>query len=160
MRTFRSIPRKKQQQLVRQFSAIKNPDFEDHHFNYSVRICIFDHWLDREEALELFDNVSAEEQLRRNEIWKSFNKEISQFESYLVKFRGQRLILKEPRSREGLINRLNETICENYQSLIFPELKAFYMQYWDETHLLYFKDDQLIKPLFEKAESVGLHILK
>ncbi len=161
MRAFRTISKKKLNELVGIFSVLDTDEYEKlEEWNF-VAITVFDHWLNRDDAIRYIDNRTLDEQKHFDCKWAKFNKLIaSDLKPYLVKYRSVgRVIFKEPKSIELLTKRLDLTKNQSFITIAFPEQRAVYEQYYDDTHLLYFECHDKVKPLLEIIEKSGLHAL-
>jgi hypothetical protein len=70
----------------------------------------------------------------------------------------QRLLIKEPSSIDKLLVAM-EPSNNSGLLLAFPEFGALYQQYWDDTHLLYFLNQDAVQPLLNIAKKSGLNVL-
>jgi len=162
MRVFRTISKKKHNELVELFPVLDTDGYEKlDEWNF-LAITVFDHWLSRDDAIRYIDNCTPDEQKHFECKWEKFNELLaSNLSSYLVKYRSlDRVVFKEPKSTELLIKRLG-LINENqpFITIALPEQRAVYEQYDDNTHLLYFECQDKIKPLLEIIEKSGLYAL-
>lgn len=161
MRTFKIINNATQKRIENIFPQLKDMDFEETEFINTKSICIFDHYLNNDEAISLLDNVSRDEKIRRIEIWNKFYENIcSKFECYLVKYKKNKVLFKEPRSNHELLLRLINSDIYGYLMLAFPELEIIYEQYLDETHILYINNEAKAQIFLECAIKSGLNILE
>ena len=161
MRTFKVISSKKSEQLEMQFPQLKSRDCDLDDFNYDARICIFDRFLDGDEAYELLDNVSKEERVRRDFKWSAFYEALSKnFDIYMVKYRSEKLVFKAPRSSKLLKDRLEKMETAGCVSFVIPELELWYQQYWDDTHLICYQDPEKLQPIKKAIIDSGLFWLE
>ncbi|MBQ4862398.1 hypothetical protein J8L98_11920 [Pseudoalteromonas sp. MMG013] len=161
MRAFKVIPRKQTKQLELQFPQLKCSDCGLDDFNYDARVCVFDHFLDGDEANELLENISKEERNKRDLKWSALYKVLSQdFDVYMVKYRSEKLVFKAPRSAELLMTRLDKMESAGYVSFVIPALDLWYQQYWDDTHLICYQDAQKLQPIKDAIDKSGLFLLE
>jgi len=162
MRAFRTIAKKKHNELVGFFPVLDSDECEKLDEWNSVAITVFDHWLSREDAIRYIDNRTLDEQKYFDSMWAQFNELLaSELNPYLVKYRSVgRVVFKEPKSTELLTKRLDLTNKNQaFITIAFPEQKAIYEQGYDNTHLLYFECHDKVKPIFELIEKSGLYVL-
>ncbi|UPW17325.1 hypothetical protein M0C34_13860 [Agarivorans sp. TSD2052] len=161
MRVFRTISKKKHDELVGIFPVLDTDEYgklEEWDF---VAVTVFDHWLHRDDAIRYIDNRTLDEQKYFDCKWAKFNELLaSELNPYLVKYRSAgRVVFKEPKSIELLTKRLDLTKNQSFITLAFPEQRAVYEQHYDDTHLLYFECHDNLKPLLELIEKSGLYTL-
>lgn len=91
MRNFINLCNTRQSELTKQFPSLLTLVCVEETTEYGyVAVSVFDHWLSQEEAVELLDNVSKDEQTRRNRLLYCFSKKLaSTTEVINVKFRGK-----------------------------------------------------------------------
>ncbi|MEL0639538.1 hypothetical protein V6260_02830 [Pseudoalteromonas aliena] len=161
MRAFKVINLKKENKLKSQFSQFLVPYLEyEEGFNHFSRICVFDHFLDSEEAIKLIDNISKEERINRDIKWSALYKAISnKFDIYMLKYRSGKLIFKEPRSSELLCRRLGRMDIDGHVWFVIPELDLCYQQNWDDTHLVYYQDPSKLEGFLNIVYDSGLYWL-
>lgn len=158
---FKSIDRKTTKSLFKQFPKINKCDRDFDLVMNAARITIFDHYLNEDEAINLLDNIDSTERYRRDEVWKEFNKSLTiSSPCYYVKWvkSPQRVLFKQPSSIDKLLVAM-EPSDNRGLLLAFPEFEALYQQYWDDTHLLYFLNQDTVQPLIEIAKKSGLNVL-
>lgn len=161
MRAFKIISKQKEKELKEQFSQFLVPYEYEEEFKHFSRICVFDHFLDAKEAVELLDKVSNEERIKRDKKWSALYEGISdKFETYMLKYRSKRLMFKEPKSPELLRRRLERMDIDGYVWLVIPELDLCYQQYWDDTHLVYYQDPSKLVDLLSIVRDSGLYWLE
>lgn len=132
-----------------------------------VFISIFDHWLTKEEAEKLIfiDNNKTELNNRRAKFEKLIEELYKSTETYLWKYkRNYRIFIKKPLNYSVLqrkcdFNNLSSQRGKQY-SLILPEYSAIYNEEWDWTNIVWYTDEDKIKPFVEIAKKSGLNILK
>jgi len=162
MRVFRTISKKKHNELVELFPVLDTDEYEKlDEWNF-LAITVFDHWLSRDDAIRYIDNCTSDEQKHFDCKWEKFNELLaSDLSPYLVKYRSLgRVVFKEPKSTGLLVKRLgliNES--QPFITLVLPEQRAVYEQYYDNTHLLYFESQDKIEPLLNIIEKSGLYAL-
>ena len=104
MRAFKIISSEESEKLKKQFPQLldRQCDLED--FNFNARVCIFDHYLDVDEAKKLLDNISLAERKKRDLKWSALYQILSEkFDVYMVKYKKNKLVFKAPRSHHLLI---------------------------------------------------------
>ncbi|MGI2171472.1 hypothetical protein ACROAE_14985 [Shewanella sp. MF05960] len=161
MRTFKVMNLKESEKLHNQFPQLKNKDCDLEDFPFNARVCIFDHFLNYNEAIELIDNVSKVERIQRDLRWsKLYQLIIQEFDVYMVKYRGGKVIFKAPRSPELLQQRLDNMDDAGHVDFVIPALGIWYQQYYDDTHLVCYSDEQNLVPFLKVVNLSGLFWLK
>lgn len=161
MRAFKVLPIKRSKELEAQFPQLKSNDCDLNDFNYDARVCIFDRFLDGDEADELLDNISKEERIKRDLKWSALYDILSRnFDIYMVKYRSEKLVFKAPRSSELLKKRLEKMESAGHVSFVIPALDLWYQQYWDDTHLICYQDPEKLQPFKNAINDSGLFWLE
>jgi hypothetical protein len=162
MRAFKVISLKDSKKLQSQFSQflVQCDEYEEG-FNHCSRICVFDHFLNADEAHKLLDNVSKEERIKRDIKWSALYKAISyKFETYMLKYRSEKLMFKAPKSSELLHKRLERMDIDGHVWLVIPELDLCYQQCCDDTHLVYYQDSEKLNDFLNIIRDSGLYWLE
>ncbi len=161
MRAFKVIPKKLSKQLEEQFPQLKSSDCDLDGFNYDARVCIFDHFLDGDEANELLDNVPMQERHNRDLKWSAFYEALSlNFDVYMVKYRSRKVVFKAPKSSQLLKLRLEKLESAGCVSFIIPSLELWYQQYWDDTHIVCYQNPEKLKSIKDAVKDSGLFWLE
>jgi hypothetical protein len=132
-----------------------------------IFISVFDHWLTKEEAEKLIfiDDNKNELNNRRAKFEKVIEELYKSTETYLWKYkRNDRIFIKKPLNYNDLrrkcdLSNLSSQRGKQY-SLILPEYSAIYNEEWDWTNIVWYTDEDKLKPLVEIARKNGLNILK
>ncbi|NBI56321.1 hypothetical protein [Photobacterium alginatilyticum] len=143
------------------FPVLDSDEYENREEWNFLAITVFDHWLSQDEAIRYFDHRTDNEQASFDTTWSNFYQLLaSELDPYLVKYRSpSRVVFKEPKSVELLASRLSIAKDGSFITLVFPEQRAIYEQYYDDTHLLYFECTEKVKPLLDLVKSSGLYSL-
>ncbi|WOC28184.1 hypothetical protein LY624_20125 [Pseudoalteromonas sp. N1230-9] len=164
MRKFLNVSKQRQKTLEKQFPKLIDLAQVNETKEYTyLAVSIFDHWLDRDEAMELLGDLDANEIVRRASIFESFNHLLSE-QTEILTFRFRGLKGDKPRFKSFLSDHaqsmyLRQTDMGMYQ-VILPRLNAVYFEGYDDTNVFYLKDLS-VRPIIEScAEKVGLHCLE
>ncbi|MFC3152324.1 hypothetical protein ACFOEK_14920 [Litoribrevibacter euphylliae] len=166
MRKFRNLPRPKQTEINRIFPDLQEA-IERHEGYTYIGITVFDHWLSRDEANQLLENVPEDEQKRRNQLLYNFSKKLlSEAEVLNFKFIGKwtkaKPLFRKFTSQEAALEYLNPAAGNNHKrffEVVLPELKIIFMEGWDDTNIMYLKDAS-VKPLIQQwAKEAGVYCL-
>jgi hypothetical protein len=132
-----------------------------------IFICVFDHWLTREEAEnQIFIDKDIEELKSRRQKFKNFIEDIyNQTEFYTWKYkRHYRFHIQKPTSIKDVFRKCDfENLWSQSgqrYSFLLPEYSAVYSEEWDWTNIIWYINKEQIKPLLEKAKNIGLYILE
>jgi len=102
---------------------------------------------------------------RREKFSKVITELYNSTDTYLWRYKRKfRVFIQKPMTEDDVLgkcdfNNLWSQSGRRY-SLILPELSAIYNEEWDWTNILWYTDDEKIKPFLGIADKVGLHILK
>ena len=138
MLVFKVIPNKLSKQLENQFPQLKSRDCDFDEFDYVARVCIFDHFLDANEAMELIDYVSAEERAERDLKWSAlYDALLQSFDVYLVKYRSRKVVFKALRSAEFINVTTSHAgvswVCQCYHSVFRALVSTILGRYTPDT---------------------------
>ncbi|BCE00454.1 hypothetical protein [Marinicellulosiphila megalodicopiae] len=159
MRSFKGVDLKTTQNLRKQFPQLIDRLCDDG-FNYDSRVCIFDHFLNAQEAVELMDKVSLEERTKRDASWHKFYEAIvNNFDIFIIKYAREKLIFKSPRNNSLAIKRLDLMESAGYISFVIPVLDLYYEQGWDATHIVYYQEPNKLECLKSIVKESGLYWL-
>lgn len=169
MKPLRSLKSYEQRELASQFPRLLDliGSFEADGYE-SIAVSVFDHWLTTEEAIKLLDGVSLEEQETRdskhlklsrllveNQSVYEFHfigkkRNLLRFSSYSSKSSILRAVQPEGRFGNGL----------SFFRLAIPDLKAVYLEGYDDTNTLFYRDEALIQGFISWVNEVGLKVIK
>ncbi|MEL6536796.1 MAG: hypothetical protein AAFQ98_15360 [Bacteroidota bacterium] len=132
----------------------------------NVFVSVFDHWLSREEAEALIMIDHDQETLRaRRALFREFAVGLywlTPLFGWKYK-RRHRLHVLQP---AGVDDVLRACDLDNLWSqsgrrygFLLPEYAAIYQEEWDWTNLIRYRDQQMIQPMLDLVEQVGLHVL-
>jgi hypothetical protein len=169
MRKFRSISKIKQKQVENTFPDLLNV-YGDENTNAYLKaaICVFDHWLTKEEAIAEIQDISEQKESMHNKKIHEFCVAITKLaECYLVKRCGKnkdRVSFREFTSEDGLIKSLTPShhmVSDRHRFvLVFPKLNMIYFEGGDFTHHLYFKNIKDIVEIKNVAHNKGLYYIQ
>ncbi len=161
MRAFKIIKSIESEKLKEQFPELLDRECDLEDFKYNSRVCVFDHFLDVDEAKLLLDNISIEERKIRDLKWSALYQILSEnFDIYMVKYRKNELLFKAPRTPDLLISRLEKMDSAGTIDFVIPALGIWYQQYWDDTHLVCYQDPQIIDTFLSAVQKSGLFWLE
>nr|GEU28042.1 hypothetical protein [Tanacetum cinerariifolium] len=128
-----------------------------------IAISVFDHWLRDESEWHLMDCFEGPERIIRDRKLEAHWAEIFDLTpAYTIRYRGRwpdkaKMVLKRYTNREGFLSQSRLRMTKRpSQFLILPELECIYAAGWDDTNILYFKNQELVKPVLDLATKVGL----
>lgn len=128
-----------------------------------IAISVFDHWLSDESEWHLLDCFKGPERIIRDRKLEAHWAEIFDLTpAYTIRYRGRwpnkaKLVLKRYTNREGFLSQSSLRMTKRpSQFLILPKLECIYAAGWDDTNILYFKNEELVKPVLDLATKVGL----
>ncbi len=132
-----------------------------------IFISVFDHWLTSDEAdNQIFIDDDLEKLTSRRDKFKTVVEKLhSQTDLYLWKYkRHYRLHIQKPLTlndtlRKCDFNNLWSQRGRQY-SFILPEFSAIYNEEWDWTNIIWYTEEEKIKPILDIAKNAGLYILK
>lgn len=164
MRKFLNVSKQRQKILENQFPNLIDLAQVNETKEYTyLAVSIFDHWLTREESMELLGDLDANEIERRASIFDKFNQLLSeQTEVLTFRFRGingDKPKFKSFVSQEAQSSYLRQTDMGMYQAVL-PELKAVYFEGYDDTNAFYLQDLSAKSFIESCANKVGLHCLE
>ncbi len=130
-----------------------------------IAICIFDHWLTRDEVGLIFSTDIDEIVSRRKKMESLVVELYNSTEMYLWRYkRHYRPHVYKPHSLSSILKycdfgNLTENRGGKY-SLVLPEYSAVYTESFDWTNRLLFTDRDRISPLIEMVKRVGLYTIE
>lgn len=168
MRNYRNLAESEQVKLREQFpDLLKLAQSEDTPNYHYLAVTVFDHWLSRDEANQLFENVPAQEQSRRNNALYTFSKKLaSEADILSYKFCGRwanskpkfRTFMSESFKLEYLAPAIAEA-NKKFFNVVIPELAMVFMESWDDTNIIYLRDKSIKGKLVDWADECGVYIL-
>lgn len=133
-----------------------------------LSVTVFDHWLTRDEANELLENVPPEEQRIRTARQAKFCALLvarTPVLSFAFRRRAHdRTIFREFTSSEALSKYCTpnggKTLRHRHFHVVLPELSCAFFEGWDDTHHFYFDSTTSIDLIHQWAEQCGLYLLE
>ena len=171
MRRLLNLPDIRQAELRRQYPWLRavawNEDDLPRHLN-AMAVTVFDHWLTRDEANELLENVSPEVQENRTARHAKFCALLiaaTPVLSFAFRRRAHdRTTFRKFNSSEALSKYCTpnggQTLRHRHFQVVLPELSCAFFEGWDDTHHFYFNNLASIDLIQEWAGQCGLHLLK
>lgn len=170
MRRLINLPKNLQAELRCQYPWLKAVAWNDQHPKnlQGMAITVFDHWLSREEANELLENVSPDEQDNRNDRHTKFCA-LLVAGTPVLSFRlsgrkHDRAVFRRFTSAEALSKYCrpsgSQTLGHRQFQVVLPELGCAFFESWDDTHHFYFTNSAALGPIHEWAGQSGLFVLE
>lgn len=165
-----NLPQSRQLALRDQFSWLKAV-VEDEAHPHDLRcmsVTVFDHWLTRDEANELLENVPPEAQANRTARHAEFCALVAAGTpvlSFALRRRSHdRATFRKFTSQEALSRYLTpgggKTLRHRHFKAVLPELGCAFFESWDDTHHFYFSKPIAISPIRAWATQCGLYVLE
>ena len=167
-RRLRNLPAVRQRELARQFPWLKALVEDERPKGVQIlSVTVFDHWLSRDEACALLENVSSQEQQRRDELLANFCGLLIAATSVLsFTFRGRtddRLLFREFASQDALFKYCTpgggRTLKHRHFSVVLPELNCVFMEGWDATYHFFFTEPTAVDSVTQWAQKSGVYAL-
>ncbi|WP_253040000.1 hypothetical protein [Pseudoalteromonas sp. Ps84H-4] len=164
MRRFLNVSKQRQKELEAQFPNLIDLVQVNETTEYTyLAVSIFDHWLTREESMDLLADLDRNEIERRTSIFDEFNQLLLEKTEVLTfRFRGMngdKPKFKSFVSKQAQSSYIRQTDMGMYKTLL-PELNAVYFEGYDDTNIFYLQD-LTVKSFIEScASKVGLHCLE
>ena len=138
------------------------------HGVHTLAVSVFDHWLSRADACALLENVTLDEQKRRDELLTSFCAHMAQNTEVLsFTMRGRnkdRCVFRYFESAVDLANYCQanggKLLKHRHFHVVLPELGCAFYENWDDTYIFYFVSRAVECKAIEWARKAGVHILK
>ncbi|MBU77784.1 MAG: hypothetical protein CMK63_12415 [Pseudoalteromonadaceae bacterium] len=164
MRRFLNVSKQRQKELEAQFPNLIDLVQVNETTEYTyLAVSIFDHWLTREESMDLLADLDRNEIERRTSIFDEFNQLLLEKTEVLTfRFRGMngdKPKFKSFVSKQAQSSYIRQTDMGMYKTVL-PELNAVYFEGYDDTNIFYLQD-LTVKSFIEScASKVGLHCLE
>ena len=132
-----------------------------------ISVSVFDHWLSREDACELLENIPIEEQMRRNGLLDAFCKTmISNTEVLSFAMRGRskdQAVFRTFKSKEVLADYCKQNGGKLFKHrdfhVVLPELDCAFYESWDDTYHFFFTSPGIEEVAQDWAAESGVYIL-
>jgi hypothetical protein len=171
MRRLLNLPDIRQAELRSQYPWLRavawDEDERPRHLKL-FSVTVFDHWLTRDEANELLENVPPEEQQIRTARQAKFCALLvagTPVLSFAFRRRAHdRTIFREFTSSEALTKYCTpnggKTLRHRHFQVVLPKLSCAFFEGWDDTHHFYVNKATSIDLIYQWAEQCGLYILE
>ena len=171
-RRLHNLPLSRQMELSRQYPWLKDVHTDDPRTDVKIlSISVFDHWLSREDACRLLENVPPFEQARREACHAQFCGLLVRGTSVLSftfrRRRGDRLVFREFTSQAALSSYCTPNGARSFGGrgtrhfhVALPDLNCVFYEGWDDTHHFFFTDSTSMGPLHKWASQSGLYLLQ
>lgn len=170
MRRMKNLPQNEQRELREIFGNIESVDTLQEEIDCKVSaISVFDHWLSPDESSVLLQRLVAKEQLERDE--KHFclvKKMVERWDCLTYRRRGRahksyyvfkRFCDGSEALKYASPEKSRRSSLHHFK-LVLPEIRAIYIQGFDDTNFLYHHGGKVIAELIGMAEECGLHELR
>mgnify|MGYP003606969521 CR=1 FL=1 len=163
-----NLPKNRQDELRQQFSWLRKVHEAERPAEVQVlSVTVFDHWLSREEACDLLENVSTVEQRRRNALHAKFCASLvvdTTALSFVFRQRAKDLLVfREFTSDEALANYCSphggRTLGHRQFHVALPELDCVFYESWDDTNHFFFTKPTAVGAISKWASQSGLYVL-
>jgi hypothetical protein len=169
MRKFKNVPKSKQNSLSKEFPELLSLYVcEDDAAYKKVSVSVFDHWLNKEEAIKYIDSATAIQEIENNNSLHNFSISLARStETYLVKMLDKNTKRKaafkeffyELGMENSLIPRHHLSSDTSRFVLVHPQLNAVYFEGSDFTHHIYYKHEKSLEFISKIANETGLSII-
>jgi len=167
MPTYLNVPRSRQRELSEAFGWLPSvADSQPICGVQSFSVSFFDHWLSEQEADDLLNNVSAEQQRCRDKKHLSFcEKLIAETEILSFRLHGRRQDQVRFRSfseKDALAQHLTERTAKGEYNfhVVLPLLRMAYCSGYDDTSHFYCGKSGNVALIRRLAQDSGLHVLQ
>ena len=177
MRRFFNIKNKERQEaLATQFKDLNRWGEDEQFESYkAISLTVFDHWLSEEEAnIQISPDIPKKERQRRDDAFLCFRELLfknTEVLTYRTKGRDKRshLSFKAFTSLESGLAYSTPTIMRagfylaggrvKFFQLVLPQLDAIYLESWDDTNILLYKNNSTLELVKQLAKESGLFCL-
>jgi len=169
MRSFINLSIDKQAELTEQFPDLLRLACVEETPIYSyMAVSVFDRWLGQEDSVKFLNDVTKDEQIRRNDLLYSFSMKLSQntdVVNFKLKgkwnnsypcFRGFTSVEAKAKYFEPAISHTNK----DFFRVVLPELNAVLFESWDDTNVLYLRDRSKVELINKWATECGVFCLE
>ena len=169
MRRFKNVSRTKQNSLSKEFPELLSLYACGEDVAYKkVSVSVFDHWLNKDEAIKYIDSASAIQEIENNHLLHKFSMSLASLtETYLVKMRGKNTKRKAAFKEFSYESGINNCLIPQHHFasdrsrfvLVHPQLNAVYFEGSDFTHHIYYKHENGLEFISKLANETGLSII-
>ena len=163
-----NVPRIRQSELAAKFAWLSSVHENEKREDVQIlSVSVFDHWLSREDSCKLLENVSAEEQARRDGLLRGFcQKIISNTEVLSFAMRGRlknRPVFRTSKSKSLLENycmpKGGKSLRHRHFHVVLPELGCAFYESWDDTYHFFFASPGIENAARDWAMQSGVYLL-
>lgn len=167
-RRLMNVSRTRQRELAAQFSWLHSVHENEKREDVQVlSVSVFDHWLSRDEACNLLENISDDEQERRNALLENFCAKVTGSTEVLSFFmRGRKKdksIFREFKSKEILANYCKPNggkfLKHRHFYVVLPEWRCAFYESWDDTYHFFFTSPGIEEVAVDWAAQSGVYLL-
>ncbi|MEF8769968.1 MAG: hypothetical protein ABTS16_00465 [Candidatus Accumulibacter phosphatis] len=164
-----NLPASRQSELRLQYPWLKEVHEGERPKRVQVlSVTVFDHWLSREEACDLLENISPAEQARRDALHAKFCALLvastTVFSFVFRRRQKDRLVFREFTSASALANycspRGGRMLGHRQFYVALPELDCVFYESWDDTNHFFFTKPTAMGAISEWATQSGLYVLQ
>ncbi len=171
LRRLLNLPESRQAELRRQYAWLRAVAWDEDGLPSHLKcisVSVFDHWLTRDEANELLENVPPEEQRIRTARQAKFCALlVAGTPALAFAFRRRardRTTFREFISSEALSKYCTpsggKTLRHRHFQIVLPELGCAFFEGWDDTHHFFFNDPSSVDLIRQWAGQCGLYLLE
>jgi hypothetical protein len=160
MRAFKHANKTNNELLARTFPMLFEEDWQDSEsLNYSA-ISIWDHWLQTTGDYHLLINVPPAEQKERHDKFRLLHSLIIENLSVFNATYRKKWRFKQTRSKNDLYWRLDPCYHKDSFMLLLPEIKAIYSYEGDDTSVMWYQDESVLREFDGWVEQSGLKYIQ
>ena len=167
MRRLLNVTKERQRELQSIYSWLRTVHENEEKDTSVLFVSVFDHWLTRDEACALLENVPPKEQLRRDTALADFcSRIVCETEVLSFALRGRkrdRLIFRRFTSSAPLSAYVTpnggKTFGHRHFYVALPELRCALYESWDDTYQIYFAEPAGMDVIARLAKAAGLYTL-
>ncbi|MBA1245875.1 hypothetical protein [Pseudomonas japonica] len=176
LRRLENVSKSRQSHLEGRFSwlaaVIQGEEFDR---SRVLWVSVFDHWLSREDANALLENIPPEEESRRNMLLEGFCGEMianTEVLSFAMRRHGRcRPVFRSFKSKDMLLGYCRPGggtlfghprrygFRHRHFQVALPEFGCIFQEYWDSTYYFYSSSPQLEEAARRWAARTGVYIL-
>jgi hypothetical protein len=163
-----NVPRNRQAELGAQFTWLHGVHADETRGDVQmISVSVFDHWLSREDACKLLEDVPIDEQKRRDGLLGNFcTKMISNTEVLSFVMRGRKKdqpVFRTFKSKEVLADYCKPSGGRSFKHrdfhVVLPELGCAFYESWDDTYHFFFISPGIEKVARDWARESGVYVL-
>lgn len=168
-RRLKRVPKAREHELRRQYLWLSGCYRKEPASSIKkLAVSVFDHWLSRDDACRLLENVSQAEQRRRDALLSSFCESMSrdtEVLSFAMRGRNkENCIFREFTSTAALTTYCTANggreLGHRHFHVVLPEFGCAFFESWDDTYIFYFHSPAVETRVVEWAKNADVHVLR